>query len=129
MLRLFHWHKVSWKPSKPSHVGVHLIALAEYSHSCTHVTGFQAFLLGLLHHFVLAKLTTSSISVFYLYLIVLMIVPGPYRPILAYRSSWGVSSGYVKPLKITSQWSTNLKNIWRRVVAKVIMNKSHTNIS
>ena len=29
----------------------------------THVPGFQSFLKGLLHHFVLAKLVTSSIGV------------------------------------------------------------------
>ena len=29
----------------------------------THVTGFQSFLLGFLHHFVLAKLDTTSLTV------------------------------------------------------------------
>ena len=29
------------KPSKPCHVGIHLIALREYSHMCTHMPGFQ----------------------------------------------------------------------------------------
>ena len=29
------------KPSKPSHVGIHWIALTEYSQMSTHVPGFQ----------------------------------------------------------------------------------------
>ena len=32
-----------WKPSKPCHVGIHWIALAEYSQMCTHVSEFQLF--------------------------------------------------------------------------------------
>ena len=32
-----------WKPSKPCHVGIHWIALAEYSQMSTHVPGFQSF--------------------------------------------------------------------------------------
>ena len=32
-----------WKPSKPCHVGIHLIALAEYSQMSTHVPGFHHF--------------------------------------------------------------------------------------
>ena len=31
------------KTSKPSHVGIHWIALAEYSQMSTHVPGFQYF--------------------------------------------------------------------------------------
>ena len=50
------------KRSKPCHVGIHPIALAEYSQMSTHLTGIQSFL-GFLHHFVLAKLATSSIRV------------------------------------------------------------------
>ena len=33
-----------WKPPKPSHVGIHGIIPAEYSHMSTHVPGFQSFL-------------------------------------------------------------------------------------
>ena len=51
-----------WKSSKPCHVGIHLIALAEYSQRSTNVPGFQSFFMCL-HHFVLAKLATSSIRV------------------------------------------------------------------
>ena len=35
--------KYFWKPSKPCHVGIHWIALAEYSQMSTHVPGFQSF--------------------------------------------------------------------------------------
>ena len=42
-------------PSKPCHVGIHWIALTEYSQMSTHMPGFQLFLKGLLHHFVRAK--------------------------------------------------------------------------
>ena len=66
MLRLLssitHGYKDFWKTSKTCHVGFHWIALTEYSQVSTHVPGFQSFL-RLLHHFVLAKLTTSSIRV------------------------------------------------------------------
>ena len=48
-----------WKTSKPCHVGIHLKALAEYSHMSTHVPGFQSFFI-ILHNFVLAKVATSS---------------------------------------------------------------------
>ena len=48
-----------WKPSKPCHVGILWIALTEYPQMSTHVPGFQSFSV-FLHHFVLAKLTTSS---------------------------------------------------------------------
>ena len=48
MLRLLsskaQWHKYSWKPSKPWHVGIHRIALTECSQTSTHVQGFQSFL-------------------------------------------------------------------------------------
>ena len=50
------------KPTKPCHVGIHWIALTEYSHMSTHVPGFQSFY-RFLHHFVLAKLVTSSMMV------------------------------------------------------------------
>ena len=49
--------KVLWKPFKPCHIGIHWIALPEFSH----VPGFQSFFRGF-HHFVLAKSVTSSIS-------------------------------------------------------------------
>ena len=32
-----------WKPSKPSHVGIHWIALTEYFQMRTHVSGFPSF--------------------------------------------------------------------------------------
>ena len=51
-----------WKPSKPCHVGIHWKALAEYFQLSTHLPGFQSFS-GFLHHFVLAKLATSSMRV------------------------------------------------------------------
>ena len=44
------------------HVGIHRIALAEYSQMSTHLLGLQSFS-RFLHHFVLAKLATSSIRV------------------------------------------------------------------
>ena len=56
------WTHIFWKPLKPCHVGIHWIALAEYSHMNTHIPGFQSFS-GFLHHFVLAKLDTGSIRV------------------------------------------------------------------
>ena len=34
--------KYFWKPSKPCHVGIHWIALGEYSQMSTHVSGFQS---------------------------------------------------------------------------------------
>ena len=52
-----------WKPSKSCHVGIHAIALTEYSQMCTNVPGFQFFLKVSLHHFLLAKLATSCIRV------------------------------------------------------------------
>ena len=53
-------HKDFWKSSKTFHVGIHLIALTEYSQMSTHLPGFQVFA-SFLHYFVLAKLATSSI--------------------------------------------------------------------
>ena len=35
--------KYFWIPSKPCHVGIHWIALTEYSQMSTHVPGFQSF--------------------------------------------------------------------------------------
>ena len=52
----------SWKPSTPYSIGIHLIALAEYSQMGTHLPGFQIFSV-FLNHFVLGKLATSSIRV------------------------------------------------------------------
>ena len=51
-----------WKISKPCHVGIHCIALAEYSHMSTHMPGFRSFF-NFLHSFLLAELATSSIWV------------------------------------------------------------------
>ena len=51
------------KPLKPCHVGIHWKALAEYFHMSTICQGFGHFLKVFLHHFVLAKLATSSIRV------------------------------------------------------------------
>ena len=48
--------------SKPCHVGIHCIALTKYSEMSTHVPAFQSFS-AFLHHFVLAKLDTSSVRV------------------------------------------------------------------
>ena len=48
--------------SKPCHVGIHWIALAEYSQMSTHTPGFQWFFI-FLHHFVLDKLALSSLRV------------------------------------------------------------------
>ena len=53
----------SWKPIIPCQVGIHWIALAEYSQMATRVTGFQSFFRFFLHHFLLANLATSSIRV------------------------------------------------------------------
>ena len=35
--------KYFWKSSKPYHIGIHWIALAEYSQMSTHLPGFQSF--------------------------------------------------------------------------------------
>ena len=45
------------------HVGIHWIALAEYSKRSTHLPGFQSFFSFFSNHFVLAKLATTSIRV------------------------------------------------------------------
>ena len=54
--------KIFWKPSKPFHVGIHWLALAEYSQMNTHTPGFQS-LFSFLRHIVLAKLATTNIRV------------------------------------------------------------------
>ena len=46
----------------PVMLGIHLKALAEFSHLSTHLPGSSHFP-GFFHHFVLAKLATSSIRV------------------------------------------------------------------
>ena len=46
-----------WKPSKPYHVGIHWIALAEYFQMSTHVPEFWSFF----KFFASSKLATSSI--------------------------------------------------------------------
>ena len=65
MLRLLSFKaqgcKDLWKPSKSCHVGIHWIALAENSQMSTHMPGFQSFS-DFFHHFVLAKLATSRVS-------------------------------------------------------------------
>ena len=48
------------KPSKSCHIGIHWIALAEYSQMSTHLPGLSDFS-GFLYYFVLAKLATASI--------------------------------------------------------------------
>ena len=58
-----HRHRYFWKTFKPCHVGIHRIALAEYSQMRTHLPGFQSFVSFFLHHFILAKLAISSIRV------------------------------------------------------------------
>ena len=52
--------KVFWKPYKPCHVGMHWIALTEYSQMSTHVPGLQSSLSFSLHYVELAKLATIS---------------------------------------------------------------------
>ena len=52
----------SYAEANTCHVGIHWIALAEYSLMSTHVSGFQSFF-RLLHHFVLATLATRGIRV------------------------------------------------------------------
>ena len=49
------------KPFKPCDVGIHWIALAEYSQMSSNVPGFKSFF-RFLHNFVMAKLATSSIG-------------------------------------------------------------------
>ena len=51
------------KPSKPCHVGIHCIALAEYSQMSTHVPGFQPFLRIFASFCTSHNLDTSSIRV------------------------------------------------------------------
>ena len=51
-----------WKASNPCHVGIHWIALAEYSQMSTHMPGFQSFF-RFFHNFVAAKSASSSIKV------------------------------------------------------------------
>ena len=67
MLRVFsskgQERKYFSKRSKPCHVGIHWIALTEYSQvKSTNVPGFQSFS-GFLHHFVSTKLATSNITI------------------------------------------------------------------
>ena len=50
-----------WKPSKPCHVGIHWIALTEYSQMSTHAWVSVIFLVCFLHYFVLFEWATSSI--------------------------------------------------------------------
>ena len=67
MLRLLSYKakgcKDFWKPSTPCHVGIHWIALAEYSLMSTHLPGIQLFFKGFLHFLVFTKLANSSIRV------------------------------------------------------------------
>ena len=51
-----------WKPSKSCHVGIHWIALAEYSQMSTYLPGFPV-IFQLFVSFWVAKLDTSSIRV------------------------------------------------------------------
>ena len=51
------------KDAKTCHVGIHWKALAEYSQMSSHLSFFSDILYRFLHHFVLAKLATSSIRV------------------------------------------------------------------
>ena len=54
--------EVSWKPSKPCHVGVHWIALAEYYQMSTNMIYAFSHFSAFLHYCILAKLATSSIG-------------------------------------------------------------------
>ena len=47
------------KPSKPCHIGIHWIDLAEYSQMSTHLPGFQSFF-KLFASFSIGKLSTTS---------------------------------------------------------------------
>ena len=49
------------KPSKPCHVGIHWMTIAEYSQMSTNVPWFQSFLKVFCIIFVMAKLATTSI--------------------------------------------------------------------
>ena len=53
------------KPPKNRIVGIHWIALTEYSQMSTHLPGFQSVFSFFLHLYVSAKLATSSIRVKY----------------------------------------------------------------
>ena len=55
--------KIFQKPSNLYHIGIHWIALAEYSQMSVPMCHDFSHFSGILHHFVLAKLATSSISV------------------------------------------------------------------
>ena len=52
MLRLFSAEAQGRKPLKPCRVGIHWIALAEYSQMSTHVSGFSVIFQFFLLHFV-----------------------------------------------------------------------------
>ena len=52
-----------WNPSKPCHVGIHWIAVTEYSQMSTHVPGFQSFFRYFASLCVLANSAPSSIRV------------------------------------------------------------------
>ena len=56
-------HKQIFQKPKLCHVGIHLSTLAEYPQMSTPVPGLNSNFLGFLHHFLLAKLATSSIRV------------------------------------------------------------------
>ena len=51
-----------YKSSKSCHVGIHWKALSECSQMSTHLPGFRSFF-RFWHHFVMAKLATSSTRV------------------------------------------------------------------
>ena len=55
-----------WKTSKPCHVGIHWIALTEYSQMSTHVPGFQSFHSFFVSLWIGQTIATSSLSVKYL---------------------------------------------------------------
>ena len=63
MLRLLWSKDAKIFENHPCPADTHWIALAGCSHMSTHVPGFQSFLRGFFHYFVLAKLTASSIRV------------------------------------------------------------------
>ena len=54
--------KYIWKLSKPCNVGIHWIALTEYSQMSTHMSGFQWFF-RIYELFCIGQLATSSIRV------------------------------------------------------------------
>ena len=56
-------HKDLWKSSEPCHVGIHWIALTEYSQMSTHNSQSFSIFSAFLCHLILVKLATSSISV------------------------------------------------------------------